>query len=81
MDMKHAKVEVVQESVAVKPVKVTSKKTSKILEAQQLGYEVVNYKDQKILKRDGRYHGIVNEQNMILAQYPTDTVVELISSL
>jgi hypothetical protein len=76
-NIKPTKTETVKEEVTVKPI---IKKT-KIDEALENGFTIVDYKNNKILKKDHLYWGLVNEKKMVLSDKPASTINELIESL
>lgn len=81
IEAKRTKTESIKEEVKVSQVKIKSKKTNKIDEARDQGYEIVDYSGNKVLKKDNKYKGFVTETKMILAPNEYDSITELVDAL
>lgn len=79
-DIKPTKAEPIKESVSVTQIE-KPKTVDKIREAIDNGFTISKYKGYNILKKDGLYHGIVNEEKIIMTNKPSSTVAALIESL
>lgn len=78
--------EVVKQNVHLRikecPAKIaTNPEKNKIEEAFAAGYTIAEYAGYNILKKNGRYCGIVNESKMVLANDTYDSISELIDAL